>query len=182
MMSWPPWDDEKAVSQRVIVELAKQPDEDDSHIAEDDEPWRPSWNSGAARWREQAFARAKRGDFDLLTQYVAFAHLGDATLDERKVLVGIINGKIRRKAGHPKELFPVIPNDRVNLVRLMWCAEEVRRLLVLHYKHRKGILQRAIKIAGEQVNWYGKPARAADVMREKALAEFRRPKSRRARL
>lgn len=175
MMSWPPWNDEKAVSQRVIVELAKQPVD----VDEDDEPWQPSWNSGWARWREQAFARARSGDFDVLTQYVAFAHLGDITLDERRMLVDIINGKTKRKGGHPKELFPLVPDTKVNLVRLMDRAKEVRRLLVLHYKHRKGILERAINIVGEQVNWYGVPA---DAMREKVLDEFRRPKSRRAHL
>ena len=97
----------------------------------------------------------------------------------------IINGKIRRKGGRPRELFPLVSDGRINLARLMWRAEEVRRLLVLHYKHRKGILERAIDIVGERVNWYSEPADAADAadaMREKVLEEFRRAKSRRARL
>jgi hypothetical protein len=160
MMSWPPWDDEKAVSQRVTVELAKQP-VNDSHIDEDDEPWRPSWDSGWAHWREQAFARARSGNFDVLTQYVAFAHLGNITLDERKVLVDIITGKIKRKPGNQRELFPFVPNDRINLVRLMWRAEEVRRLLVLHYKHRKGVRERSISRASGSTGTANRPMRCA---------------------
>jgi hypothetical protein len=176
----PPWENERAVAQWAMAELdvldnsppePHTPPPDKAHLLT---PYRPTRDHRWAAWREQAFSRAKRGDFAVLRNYVAFAHLGDMSLFERQVLMDILAGKIKRKRGQPRKLHLFETEDEVNFERLLLYVSEARALLAHHYgSNRKGILSRAVEIAGEYTDWFDLPA---DETRERSLDRLRRSK------
>jgi hypothetical protein len=165
----PAWEDKTAVARWAIATWASKSEQEarahrlerrawsPEQNREDFDEWPKEKREGFARWRKRAFELAEQGRFDLLAQYVAVAHLGDITLEERKLLADILTAKIKRGKGRPKETFPHnLRPATVNLERLIGFAEEIRALLIRHYgRHMLQITARAVDIAGEHVQWYG---------------------------
>jgi hypothetical protein len=146
MTEAPPWEDEKAVRAWAIATLRSEERVEIDAARQGPHKWNEDW----ARWQKRAFELAEEGDFDALIQFVAFSpNLGSITFEQRKILTYVVAGKIRRRKAQPRKLPPLyVPPEDIEFDLLVGRVDRVRSLLRKHYGQKKGVLARAVSIAG----------------------------------
>jgi hypothetical protein len=105
--------------------------------------WREGWSYD--RWRNIAFERAKDGDFDVLMQFTAFRPYQvsiDSTFEQRKILTGIIAGKLKRRKRPRASWAPYVSEKNVKFELLVAKALRIKSLLKRSYGQTKGINER----------------------------------------
>jgi hypothetical protein len=147
----PPWENEEAVTQWAVATLEREEKAEIEAVkreAAGSEPYRCEWPKGwsLSRYRKVVFDYAKRGEINPLLGYVEYFPLGDITLDERRIMMDVMSGKIERGRITHKSILHA--GGELKFQARVMHVDRIRSILVRAYGHKKGVRERAASIAG----------------------------------